>query len=165
MAKGHRYLGPRWVVLPDDPAVDEKASDAVKYRESLFADGLVLREGVKPTRWQVQPLTIRQKRWCLGSDDRVDAIVRCGLLAVDGYVIEAEDGTITSPRPPDRKDRGGDVGVASSKEWLDEFPLHTSDAIALAGMILAITEPDPLSCRPSGGPSGAGKSGEKESTA
>ena len=164
MAKGHRYLGPRWVVLPDDPAVDQKASDPIKYQESLYKEGLVILEGHKPTRFQIQPLTVRQKRYAVAKEFDTDMILRCGLLAVENFIVELEDGVITGPKQPDRKDRGGEMGCCASSEWSDDFPLHLRDRSNLSGMILTVTEPDPLSLRPSDEPSGASPSSEKEST-
>lgn len=165
MAIGHRYLGPRWVVLPTDPAVDEKASDAVRYQTSLYKEGLVIKESHKPTRFQISPLTVRQKRYAVAKEFDTDLIIRCGLVAVENFVVELEDGTITTARQPDRKDRGGEMGVCASSEWADEFQLHLRDRSTLAGMILAVTEPDPLSCKPSDAQSGGSESSEKESTA
>ena len=161
MAKGHRFLGPRWVYLPDDPAVK---IDIEKYKASLYKEGAELVEGDTPTKFQIQPLTVRQKRSVLAHDFDADLVVRCGLVKVENFVLEDEDGKLRAFEQPDRKERHGDLGCCASQEWIDECPIHVGDKRVLAAMIFEITEPDPLSLKPSEQLSGGGSKLETEST-
>jgi hypothetical protein len=159
MAKGHRALGPQWVYLPDDPDV---TIDLEKYRESNYKEGVEVRPGA--TKFQIKPLTPRQKRTVLAHDFDSEIVVRCGLVKVEGFVLEDDLGELVAFDQPDRKDRHGDMGASASQNWIDECPIHVPDKNALAAMIWHISEPDPLSCKPLEQQSGGGSKSETEST-
>lgn len=158
---GHRDLGPRWVYLPSDPAVK---IDLEKYRESLYKEGAEVIEGETATRFQIQPLTVRQKRTATAHEFDADIVLRCGLLKAENFIVEDEAGNAKPFIQPDRKERHGDMGCCASQEWIDECPIHVSDKNALAGMIFMITEADPLSLRRSAPESGDTSKPKKEST-
>ena len=161
MAKGHRFLGPRWVYLPDDPAVK---IDLELYKTSLYKEGVELVDGDTPTRFQIQPLTVKQKRTVMANDFDADLVVRCGLVRVENFIIEDEHGNLQAFEQPDRKDRHGDMGCSASQNWIDECPIHVGDKRMLAAMIFEISEPDPLSLKPSEQQSGGGNKSKTEST-
>ena len=162
MALGRRICGPRWVVLPYDPALDDIKSDFDGYRESLFDIGkVVVRPGEQPSRFKISPLTEKQKRVArahdTGSHEFAELVFRCGILEVDNYPVQSDDGSTVDPSPPDRLDRGA-LGESATVEWLNSSRIAHSDIEVLAAMIWRLSEARPLISTASAKRAGPGES-------
>lgn len=166
--------GPREVVLAyvhdndqvfADPSVDVEKSDLRKYREALFApesleECIVFHPGERPTKWTIQPGTRRQKRYAsalarTSAGEFIDAWLLFCVLRVGERVEVFGDGTERSLSiQPDRKDRGGDLGVSASEDWLDRVKLLDEERMGLSLMAQHITDPAVPLSRASAQPSG-----------
>jgi hypothetical protein len=158
-------------VLPQDPAIDDEQGDPEKYAELGFrykdavdAGAVVLKNGVKPTLFKIMPIESKQRRIVASFDndtssviERADFLIRAGLLEINPWQVQADDGTTREESfKLERKDYGRH-GTCCKLEEVEKLPLKIEHIITLANMIWKISETDPTGPQPSEPPSGPTK--------
>lgn len=164
MALGRKVYQPIRYITERDSAIDKVQSDWSKYKSSGYDwQHIKLLPGEKATVFTLRQLTQRQRMAREGIDnlaERLTFTIRCGVEAVENYLIERPDGSVMELRQPEQ-DLGNSLAPIATVKWAEEANFPNDHLVMIAAAISEISEAQiPLS-KPFAKASGGGDTEKK----
>lgn len=164
MALGRKVYQPIRYITERDSAIDKAQSDWAKYKSSGYDwQHIKLLPGEKATVFTLRQLTQRQRMAREGIDnlaERLTFTIRCGVEAVENYLIERPDGSVMDLRQPE-PDANNSLAPIATVKWAEEANFPNDHLVMIAAAISEISEAQlPLS-KPCVKASGAGDTEKK----
>lgn len=152
MALGRQIFSTHDMVLPYDPAIDQEKSDLAAFTNKqprFSAKHVVAKPGQNLSIFTVcslgdlQKRVLRQSGKETDSFDFLEAVFRCGVLAIKNYPI-VEGDSRKEVSQPDRKERPP-LGECASPEWLQSSCIAHTDVEMVGAAVWNLSEARPLS--------------------